>query len=346
MIRKYGILLNPGHNRVYFMASLKLAQSELMVALNFCDKKCEKMEVVDIAGVAYLQFEVEEFTLEELNIIGKLSFVYAIFEMVAVDGENLLKPLSLLDAYYMRDDIGTILKYTGKTNELFTAMMINVAVLSLAKMPEKVKLLDPIAGKGTTLYEALIYGYDAYGVEIADSSVQDAYTFMRKYLETEKFKHITKVERVSGAGKSFTAKRHAIDLAPSKEAFKANPRHWELVLGDSKNMDTYFQKNTFDVIVGDLPYGVQHGNITARTKASITRNPSELIKACGGGWHKVLKVGGVMVLAWNNFVLPKAEFAEILTELGFEVLSDGVYGEFEHRVDNAIRRDIIVARKK
>ena len=94
-----------------------------------------------------------------------------------------------------------------------------------------------------------------------------------------------------------------------------------------------------------MPYGVQHGNITAQSKSSLTRNPSELVAACASGWLKVLKTGGVLVLAWNSFVLSRKDFAAVLESAGFQVLNEGTYLEFEHRVDQSIRRDIIVAKK-
>ncbi len=39
------------------------------------------------------------------------------------------------------------------------------------------------------------------------------------------------------------------------------------------------------------------------------------------------------------------QFAALLEQAGFEVLQDGTYDQFAHRVDNSIMRDIIVARK-
>ena len=56
----------------------------------------------------------------------------------------------------------------------------------------------------------------------------------------------------------------------------------------------------------------------------------------------VLKTGGVLALAWNTNVFPKAQFAALLEQAGFEVLLDGPYDQFAHRVDNSIMRDISI----
>lgn len=118
-----------------------------------------------------------------------------------------------------------------------------------------------------------------------------------------------------------------------------------MVAGNSVYADKFFKKNSFDAIVGDLPYGVQHGNVTNEKQSSLTRNPKDLVKACLPAWKTVLKPGGVIALSWNTFVFPKPQFAKIMEDEGLAVLEEGAYSQLEHRVDNAIRRDIIFAKK-
>jgi len=109
--------------------------------------------------------------------------------------------------------------------------------------------------------------------------------------------------------------------------------------------DRFFKNNSFNLIVGDLPYGVQHGNVSMQKKSSLTRNPNELLSVCLNGWYNVLKPDGIIVLAWNNFVLSRDKFVDLLSENGFTVFNDGAYLDFGHRVDQSINRDIIVAKK-
>ena len=224
-------------------------------------------------------------------------------------------------------------------------MMIHVATLTASLSTDSVRLLDPLAGKGTTLYEAAMCGYDAYGVEIGEKPATEAYQFMRKYLEMERHKHTCSSARVSGENRSFTAHRNTIQYARDKDELKTTPRRWEMVNGDSRFCDRYFRKEFFDVIVGDMPYGVQHGNVTQQSQSSLTRNPSELVLACAPAWHAVLKPGGALALAWNSFVLSREALTQLLEAHGFSVCQEGPYLAFEHRVDNAIRRDVLVARK-
>ncbi len=344
---KYAIIANPGHNRVYFETSKQLSKAELGVAIKHFSVVCSPPQEEYIENVFYITFTTEQSLSEhDLDTLSRLSFVYAIFKCVTIDEIRYLLPVARTSYQYIDDNISSILKYTGKTNELFTRMMINVGVNSTRFVGQRIKMLDPVAGKGTTLYEGLIYGYDVYGIEIGDKVVNEAYAYMRRFLESEKYKHQTHTEKISGEHKSFSAKRFIIDIAKDKDELKNKAtKHFEMVAGNSAFADKYYKKNTFHLIVGDMPYGVQHGNITNEKQSSITRNPKELLKACLKGWHNVLKSGGALVLGWNNFVFPREVFVSLLESYGFEVKTEPVYLEFEHRVDQSIRRDIIVAIK-
>jgi tRNA G10 N-methylase Trm11 len=136
-----------------------------------------------------------------------------------------------------------------------------------------------------------------------------------------------------------------LEIAKNKADVKdKNYRHFEIIAGNSMYADKFYKKNFFDLIVGDLPYGVRHGNVTNEKQSSLTRNPSELLAACLPAWKTVLKRGGVLVLSWNTFVFPRDKFTVLLEDMGFDVFSEGAYLDFVHRVDQSIKRDIIVAK--
>ena len=343
-MNKYALLLNPGHNRVYYKASQELSIAEFSIVAQTMDCIPSDVKGEWIAGIYYLTFAAEcPLSDADLDKIARLSFVFALYQVE----EGLFRPLLIPHADLTDTNLGSMLKYTGKTNEIFTRMMINVAVASCTMPePERFCLLDPIAGKGTTLFEALNMGFDCYGIEIGDKAAAEGYHYLKKYLEIERIKHESSLQKQSGPNKSFTAKHYAVDLAKNKEDFKNHQeQHWEIVSGNSMYANQFFPKNKFHVLVGDLPYGVQHGNVTGEKQTSLTRSPKELVKTCLPAWKQVLKVGGVLVLAWNTNVFPKSQFAELLEQAGFEVLLDGPYDQFAHRVDHSIMRDIIVARK-
>ena len=348
-MKNYAILSTSSHNRVYFESSKKLALCELTIAISKMSVECLEPTSFELANIFYIGFKANDTLSEnDLTILSKLSFCYAIFEIVDNDGNKLLLPVAKSNYEYINPSISSILKYQGKTNEVFTRMLLNIAVLSSDfQNEENMNLLDPIAGKGTTLYEGLVAGYNCYGIETGVKPSTECYHFMKKFLEIDKYRHNAKIERQSGPNKSFTATRHLIELGRSKVDFKdRTTKYFEIICGNGAHADKFFRKNFFNFIVGDLPYGVQHGNVSNEKQPGMTRSPKELLFNCLKQWNSVLKPGGTLVLAWNSFVLKREEFVEILEKFDFVALNEGVYLEFEHRVDQAIKRDVIVAIKK
>ncbi|MCL2058713.1 MAG: hypothetical protein FWH01_06590 [Oscillospiraceae bacterium] len=346
----YVILINPGHNRVYYKSAPALAVSELsLVASLGISARLLKVGKRTIEGVEYLAITVgSRLTLSDVAVLSNLSFVFALYEIVEINYTEYLKPRWVARETFVDESLSAILKYTGKTNELFTRMMINVAFCSLenAQASQPVKLLDPVAGKGTTLFEGLVRGFDVYGVEVGGDAAAEAYRYLRKFLETEKRKHKTDIHKISGPNKSFMSTRYSIDIAGANDvSADGYARRFEIITGNSVHAGTYFKKGFFDIIVGDLPYGVQHGNVTNQKQSSQTRNPSELLEACLPAWVGALRPGGAVVLAWNTHVLPRPGMEQLISGAGLRVLSGPAYEKFAHRVDQAIMRDIVVAVK-
>jgi tRNA G10 N-methylase Trm11 len=123
--------------------------------------------------------------------------------------------------------------------------------------------------------------------------------------------------------------RHSISLSRTKEEQRENKeKHFELIAGNSVYAERFFKKSQVHLIVGDLPYGVQHGNVTNEKQSSLTRNPKELLQACLPGWHRVLKNGGTMVLAWNQFVLPRSDSSRFFVQPDFSCLTTVFIGPF------------------
>jgi hypothetical protein len=87
---------------------------------------------------------------------------------------------------------------------------------------------------------------------------------------------------------------------------------------------------------------VQHGS---RSGGGLHRSPLDLLAAAVPGWVRVLRPGGAVGIAVNNRTSPRAHTLQVLADAGLEPLDSGPYRGFEHRVDQAIVRDIVVAVK-
>ncbi len=348
-MNKYLILQNPGHNRVYYNLAGKLALSELKIASQKLDIVCKDIEVAEVEGIRYLSISCEkELTPFALEIISRLSFIFAIYKLDKLNDKNCLIPISKNNYEYVDSKISSLLKYSGKTNELFTKMMINIALLSSNfDFNDKIHLLDPVSGKGTTLFEGSVYGFDVSGIEIDSKATQEAGLFIKKFLETERFKHSSNIRQIYGKNKLEAVYIQEFEYAINKTDFKSEKliKKLSMVTGNSQDASKYFKNENFHIIVGDLPYGIAHGNLANKKFSSITRNPSELLSLCLPEWYKVLKTGGVVVVAWNAFVVSKRKLEEVFVANNFSVLTESPYNDFEHFVDKSIKRDIIVAKK-
>lgn len=349
-MHQYLILQNPGHNVVYYNESTKLAISELkLLSSKFGDIYFE-IEVIELARVRYISFKSEsEISTNEIKLISRLSFIFALFELKEIDNKKCLFPIQQLETNFINPKISSILKYPGKTNELFTKLLLNVTVMSGDfKADDKLKLLDPVAGRGTTMYEGTVLGFDVYGIEIDKKSVHEASIFFKKYLETEKYKHNSLNGKLFGETKKdvypFTEFEYSIDKDDFKE--KSKRKIFKIINGDTSLVDKFVAKSSIDIIVGDLPYGIAHANLNKKKGVSKSRSPIDLLNDSLDSWKKVLKPNGIVALSWNSLVFSREKAIEVFESKGFSVLNDDIYKSFEHRVDNSIKRDIIVGKIK
>ncbi len=331
----YCLLPHPGTSAVFFSAVESLSLAELSLCLTRLETPCGNAGVKTWGGCRWYQFEAAApLSQSDLSRIARLSSLYALFEQ----REGWLRPIDPGRSNPFPEDLSAILKYTGKTNSLFTRLMLHMAELSLPYAPKgRLKLLDPVAGKGTTLYEALMRGWDATGVEIVQRAAHEGAVYFQKYLETEKWRHKPIKEKAYGA------QAWKFAFARDKDELKENPGLWTMIAGDAKNADKFFGKAAFDIVAGDLPYGVAHGSIAA---SGLARSPAALLTACLPAWRTVLRPSGVIALSWNVLVMPAADMVSMLESAGFSCLREGPYGEMSHRVDASIRRDIAIGVKK
>jgi SAM-dependent methyltransferase len=340
------MLILPSANRVYAGASIELTRAELAVfGAAVLGGALSDAVPTELGGVPYLEFEADRLSARATSFVANVSGCYALFELT----EGLLRPVDLqrLDRY--DDDLITIQKYPGKTNEQFTKLLLNVTLMASASAAEmlgrKLSVLDPLCGRGTTLNQALMYGYDAAGVDL-DQKDFDAYTtFIKTWLKRKRIKHKADYDGpVRREGKT-VARRLQVSLAASRDAFKVGQtQRLDVVCADTTKAPEFFKPGTFDLLVTDAPYGIQHGSRSSA--AGLARRPQELLAAAAPGWARLLRPGGAVGVAWNTLVAPREEAASILADAGLEPVESGPYQQFRHRVDQAIVRDILVARKR
>jgi hypothetical protein len=357
---RYAFLVLPSHNRVYADAAPALAQAELAVlgaALPDGAIVVGSVAQTGIGGVPYITFEADELSGGDAALLANLSSLYALFEVTGATGSELLRPvpLSRLDRY--DNDLLTILKYPGKTNEQFTKLLLNVTLASSAfagrlsspGLPrgKPLAVLDPLCGRGTTLNQALMYGFDAHGADIDARDVGTYAVFIQRWLKEKRLPHQADFSPVR-RDRKVVARRLEVKFAAARDEYKAGDvQRLEVVEADTTHIGEFFRPASADLVVADLPYGVQHGshgNGQAGGK-TLARSPLDLLCAAASAWAKALRPGGALGISWNTHVARRDDAAEALASAGLQVLDDGPYRAFRHRVDQAITRDILIARK-
>ena len=337
---RYALLLAPSANRVYADQAGRLSQAELAAFAPVLSGPLEEIDATHLGGVEYLTFD-GDLQPRDVAYLSNLSAAYALYERVQ---DDLLRPVELTPLARYDSDLITIPKYAGKTNEQFTKLLLNLTLLASASARRMLDgglvVGDPLAGRGTTLNQALMYGYDAVGVEL-DGKHVDAYElFLKTWLKRKRLKHTADMVPVRRQGRR-AARRLEITMAASKEDHKAGAvQKLTMLNADTTQLDGLLRGNVADVLVADLPYGVTHGSY--EDEGGMSRRPLDLLERAVPQWVTLLRPGGALGLSWNTKVAKRALAEDILVANGLEIVE---YADLSHRVDQGIERDIVVAAK-
>lgn len=330
---RYLMLRTPSANRVYAGEAGSLTAAELELTAPFAQDIAD----VDVAGVGYLSFESPELTAGQVETVAAQSACFALF---AAEGD-LLRPVAVPRPFILDDDLVTIPKYPGKTNEQFTHLLLGVTLSAVTREPTGPRqVLDPLAGRGTTLSTALLLGHDAYGVEADQKAFEQMVSYLKTYLRRKRIKHTADVSSVRRDGKAI-GRRFDAEIRPDGHTL-----HVTAFTGDTRDSASLFGRKKFDAIVTDAPYGVAHGASGTDVRGVAgkrDRSPAGLLREAVPVWAGQLMHGGALGLSWNTFGLSRDDLAGILTDAGLTMQSGGAWERFAHRVDSSIKRDLIVA---
>ena len=331
------ILLAPSANRVYASEADRLVAAELKIMLGADDHP--PIEPVRIAGISYLALATECLDEHACATLGRLSGCYATFHRE----HDRLRPIEIIRPDLFDDDLVTIPKYPGKTNEQFTRLLINVTLASMRRPSSgPISILDPLCGRGTVLSTAMMLGCNAAGVEVEAKAVEAYAAYLRSYLRRKRLKHNLEVNPVRREGKIIGKRLEAAVIPNGRE----RPIALTVFSGDTRQSGALFGKRRFEAVVTDAPYGVVHGSRTdVSGVGGRDRSAAGLISEALPVWTMQLKPGGALGLSFNAIGLRRERLLDLVAAAGLEPLDSGPYRDFEHRVDSSIRRDIVVALK-
>ena len=202
---------------------------------------------------------------------------------------------------------------------------------------QPLRLLDPMCGRGTALFEGLNRGYHAYGADVDRSGLEEGRRFLKRYLEYHRIKHKSRDRALTLPGGK-NAQVRGFEIQP-RETDPGESREAAFICQDAALAAQALPKQYFHLAVCDLPYGVQHAPggkdgfdpLLARVLPQV---------------YRVLKPGGAVALSFNTYTLPSDRVKGHLAEAGFQVCQDAPYGGLTHWVEQAILRDVAVGVKR
>ena len=334
---KYCFQLLP-HANIRYQESLNLLGSaELSCILQALNIKTD-VQLATIGGAPFLCFETEALTQEQLNACAS----HSALNFMCAEENGLLRPLTCDRGDYFPRDLAEVLKYKGKTSAVFTHMMINLALTASDFYGAKRQLtvLDPLCGRGTTLFVALERGMNSVGIDLDRKDLKEAADYLSRYLQYHRLKH--KLDQSARTVKGQNVPDALYTLADSKQHFQAgDTRTLRLLLGDTGYAGALMKKTPADLLVADLPYGVQHAPQEGRRPENFPGMLRRVLPA----WKDAIKPGAGVAISFNSLTLPRATLVELLTAAGFQPMLEPPYNNFEHFVEQAVTRDVVVARK-
>jgi tRNA G10 N-methylase Trm11 len=246
---------------------------------------------------------------------------------------SLLDPVELPHHDVFDDDLVSIQRYPGKTNEQFTRLLMNLT-LAAVRREAPYAILDPLCGRGTTLLTGWTLGHDVAGVEQDEKAIEQLRAFLSTYLRRKRIKHGVSLDPFRREGRNLGRRLEATATLDGRSLSMS------VLPGDAADSAQLWGKRTFDAIVADAPYGIVHG---AHDSGRRHRSPEALLSAALPVWAGQLRAGGALGLAWNTLTLPRERLVSLVAAAGLTVLDQPPYAGLEHRVDSSILRDVVVA---
>jgi hypothetical protein len=320
----------PQRSTQYADLARTLAPCELELAP--LEAKLGEDPYVELGGQSYLQFELpaapDPAQARELGMLATTSAYFVRHEGMRDIVGPLLQPIETGYSPALPRELLMARRYRGKTNELFTHYLCNVARFSSAlaqRSWDTLRVFDPLCGGGTTLFAALMLGASVAGVERNAKDVQTTTAYVRQFTREQRIPCKESRARLKGIGQRWT-----FTLGKEQQAC------W-IAQGDTADAQALVSGFRPHLIVGDLPYGVQHqGQL-----AGLLENGLPV-------WEAMLPPSGALVLAWESRRVPRPELIERIQSISqLVVLDEPPYNQMAHRVDRVIRRrDVIVARPR
>ena len=315
----------------------KLALRECACLLQAANVEAQP-SIQDIQGVPFLSFDVEELSSQAWRLLSAHSTVC----FAATQNDEWLHPVGLVHPPYLPQELAQLPKYKGKTNVEFTMLLLNCAraASAYAFAQEPLTVMDPLCGRGTTLWCALVNGDCAIGADADDKAIAECDAYVTRYLEYHRLKHQKQRRSLTLPGGGSARETYA-ELAPDAEGYKRGDRRTlRLIAGEIDRVQRALPEQTAHLIVTDMPYGVQHAPKEGKRVSTLEQLAREVATSAA----RLLKPGGAIAVSFNEYTLCKSALQDAMSRAGLNVLKRYPYDDFSHWVEQAVQRDVVIAK--
>ena len=155
---KIALKITPPRSTQYARMTAQLARPELLTSP--LGDILHDIQHITLAGQPYLHADMAGHAIElpqmqeVLGHLGATSEAYEYFAQVGDREGPFLRPIEPLFTPFVPVEMAEVRRYRGKTNEIFTRVLLNVALFAgeyRTRYTERVRILDPFCGGGTTL---------------------------------------------------------------------------------------------------------------------------------------------------------------------------------------------------
>lgn len=328
---KYSLLMWPHANARYQAEQARLGRAELEIMLG---------QIAPGASLApddpdnpMLAFHAPDaLTPNQVRALSRHSLAYMLFQCEGA----LLRPIAGRAQTYLMQDLPGVLKYKGKTNEFFTALLLNLALYASRfadRAEQPLFFADPMCSRGTALFQAVNRGWNACGTDISGADLRELTQYFKRYLEYHKLKHSFERESFTIPAEK-PAPAFSFAFSNSADAYRAgDTRLLRAAQSDCAHLPKLFGKTRYHVMAADLPYGVQHARGDSLEKLLARALPA---------WREALLPGGALAISFNTNIIKRDAIRSLMEQSGYRAMCGGAWDGLSHWVEQAVDRDVAV----
>ncbi len=334
----YHFELTKHANTRYRESLVRLGHFELALLLNAISVSVP-IRAETLGGADFLTFECSPLSDDDLSFLTRHSTLC----FFAGEKSECLCPLTVQTACYLPEELPEVLKYKGKTSASFTRLMLNAA-LSLSAFhhdPGPITVLDPLCGKGTTLFSAAQLGMNAIGLDSDVKAVREAGDYFSRFLKLHGLKHTLRQKSETIGSQALPLRQ--FQYADTKEHYTAgDTRELILASGNTTLAPGLTRRRPAHLLIADLPYGIQHGPQDAGRYAGF----DAFLKKALPCWKNAVLPGGVLALSFNTLTLKTERVMAALRAAGLTPFDDDRFTDLAHEVEQAVVRNVVFALRK